>query len=88
MAVGRHNPLHFGNQVQPQLTAVAELIMAVACAALALEFLLDGLVFARSFAKSIRPAISGIVANGFVAAILASCAVALGVTAIRNWLRL
>jgi hypothetical protein len=66
-------------------TAVAEAILAISCAALALESAFEGYVYARRTAKSVRFAISGAVANAVFAVLLGSGAVTLAVMAIRDW---
>jgi hypothetical protein len=76
-----------GNQESPRVSALAEMVMALACMALAMNCLLEGFVFVRGFAKTVRFGISGVLIYTLVAMILTSGAIMLGVFAVRNWLR-
>jgi hypothetical protein len=81
------DPQHFAQRVPARIAATAEVILALACASLALVSVLDGYAYVRGFGKSARLAISGALANGLIAALIASAAVALTVMAFRDWQR-
>jgi hypothetical protein len=87
MVAGLRDPQHPRNQVPARVSAAGEIVMAMACFALALSFLLEGYVFARGFAKSVRFGVNGIFANTFGAVLLGSGAIALCMFAVRDWLR-
>ena len=84
---GLRYPQHPEDTVPARVSAAAELVMALGCLALASSFLLEGYIFARGFAKSVRFGISGILANTFGAVVLASGAIILCIMAIRDWLQ-
>jgi hypothetical protein len=83
---GRIQARHPANPPHSRVNAVAEVVMAVACAAMSLSCLLEGYISARGFAGSIRLVVSAALAHGLGAAILGSCAAMLALQAIRDWL--
>jgi hypothetical protein len=85
VALGLYKPQHFGNRVSPRVSAIAETILSVACAALAVLSVLDAYIYARGFAKSVRFAISGAIVNAFAGILFASITIVLGVMAVRDW---
>lgn len=73
--------------VPRRISAAAEMVMALGCLSLACAFLLEGYVFARGFARSIRFTAGTAVANTAGAILLGSGGVTLCVLAIRDWVR-
>ena len=82
---GLHGTRRIGDgRLPPRFAGAAEIIIAIGCGALALAFLLDGYVFARS-SKSARFAIGDAVWHAFGAAILSASAIVLAAMAVRDW---
>jgi Na+-driven multidrug efflux pump len=83
------NPQHSGNQVPPQISVTANIVMALACIALSLNFLLEGYVFAlKSPKKSLRSVINRFSLFALAAILLGAVAISLGILAIKEWLQL
>jgi hypothetical protein len=85
---GLHDPQRSGNEVPPRVSAVGEMVMAIACVALASNCLLEAWVFLHGFAKSVRFAISGVLPYVLAGVLLGGGAIVLGVMATRDWMRL
>jgi len=87
VVAGLRDPQHLRHQVPPRVSGVAEIIMAVACVALALNLLLEGMVDVKGFAPSFRLGISGAIAYVFMAAFMGSIAFALALFSYRDLFR-
>ncbi len=83
--VGLRDPQHPLTAVPARVSATAETVMALGCLALASSCLLEGYVFVRGFAKSVRFGVSGTVAYTFGTVLLACGAIVLCILAARDW---
>lgn len=85
IAAGLFYPQRFENRVPPLVSAVADTVMALACMALSLNFLLEGYVFAlKSPKKSMRSIINRFSLFAFAAVFLGAVAIVLGISAVRD----
>ena len=86
IAAQLHDPQRFGNEVPPRVAAIAEVVLALAGAVLAVAFLLEGYVYACNSARSTRYAINALLTSAFASVLLGSIAVVLTVMAVRDWM--
>ena len=84
---GFNSPQHPQHRSAARMSAIAEALMAMACIAMTLKFLLDAYVCVRGFSKSGRLRVSGSIGYASGAVILASAAMVLATMAIKDWSR-
>lgn len=83
---GLRGQQQFGQQVPPKVAAVAEAVMALACMALSLNYLLEGYAFVQGDIKSIRSIINRALPYVLATVLLGGGAIVLCILAIRDWL--
>jgi len=86
VAASLYDPQRFGDQVPPRITAIAQTLLASACAAGALSCMVDGYIQARGFAKSVRSIVNEVLASGVGVVTLTIAAIMIGATAMRYWI--